>query len=706
MHWIRHSAAKLRHLIWGQLAKRSPSENAFLLVLPVVGLVVGLTLVGIAHLLAFLQKLFWGSGTYLLDAAESNPWPLRIVIPLMGGVLVGVIGWLFRVQTRGAGTGRMIQAIRLKGGQLSLGETLRWLLAALATIGTGGLLGREGPMMRVAGAIGSRVGRQFRLTPEQLRTLVCAAAASALAAVYNAPIGGSLFALEVLMGNFALDVFGPVVVASVLSTLVFRGAMGNLPRFVVPQYALVSGWELPAYLVLGVIGGGVSLVFGKVLFATEDAFEKLPGPRWIKPVLGFGLLGVLGCFLPHVFGNGYDAVNQALHEQLPLVLLLVLLPAKILATSLTFGSGGAGGLFMPTLMVGALVGGAFGHGVHTLFPVHTAGSGAYALVGMGAIVAGTTHAPITAIMMIFEQTNSYQIVLPLMFVCVVSHFTARLLGGRSLHEAGLARQGVTLPRGPEESVMQTMRVSSVMHEEVQAVNHSLPFVTVVERFLNEPYNNLYVVDSTGRFLGAIRLHALKNMLHQTDALTSVIADDLLDDSFQFVTRDQNLAEVMQVFWHERAERLPVVDNPTDRLLVGWLSKRDLFGVYSQEVLRQRQLLGHFIVNAEYGKRDVFVELPVGFELCTVELPANYDGCTLAQLSLRSHYGVHVIAVRHRDSLTCRDVVEIPGPESRLQAGDWLTAIGKLENMARFQEMLSTAGMSTEEITEGNTARTS
>ena len=203
-------------------------------------------------------------------------------------------------------------------------------------------------------------------------------------------------------------------------------------------------------------------------------------------------------------------------------------------------------------MVGALVGGAFGHGVHTLFPVHTAGSGAYALVGMGAIVAGTTHAPITAIMMIFEQTNSYQIVLPLMFVCVVSHFTARLLGGRSLHEAGLARQGVTLPRGPEESVMQTMRVSSVMHEEVQAVNHSLPFVTVVERFLNEPYNNLYVVDSTGRFLGAIRLHALKNMLHQTDALTSVIADDLLDDSFQFVTRDQNLAEVMQVFWHERA----------------------------------------------------------------------------------------------------------------------------------------------------------
>lgn len=686
----RRRLQRVQTRLTAQLAQRTPSENAFLFLLPLVGLAVGLASVGIAHVLAFMQRLFWGDGQHLLDAALNQPRELRILVPVLGGLAVGLIGVLLRVQTRGAGTAGMMQSISLKGGFLSLSETVRWLGAALVTISTGGSLGREGPMMRLAGAIGSNLGRRFKLEPKHLRMLVCAAAASALAAVYNSPIGGSMFALEILMGNFALDVFGPVVVASVISTLVFRSALGDLPRFVIPHYELVSAWELPAYLALGVLGGIVSVLFVKSIYASEDVFEKLPGPRWCKPVIGFGLLGGVAWFFPHVLGNGYDTVNMTLHEDasLTLAILLILAVAKTVATALTFGSGGAGGLFLPSLMVGALLGGAFGNRIHGWFPAYTAEPGAYALVGMGAILAGTTHAPITAIMMIFEQTNSYQIVLPLMFVCIVSHFTTRLFGGKSLHDEALLRRGIQLPKGPEGSVMETMRVADVMHDDRPAVNHSVPFRTVVERFLKEPYNNLYVIDGHGKFVGAIRLHSMKEMLTQGDALQSVIAHDLVDDSFPFVTPDDTLAVTMDKFWKQNSERLPVVDNPTDRQLVGWISKRDLFGVYSQEILRKRQLLGHFVVAEDGEKQDVFVELPEGFGLRNIEVPANCNGLTLAELAPRSKYGVHVLACKRRDPLTGHEVVELPEPQTKFLTGERIIVIGPDDAIAKFTAALA------------------
>jgi CIC family chloride channel protein len=695
MAWWRQHFGKLQARLLAQLTRRTPSETAFLLLLPVVGLVVGLASVSIAHFIDSLQRQFWGGGESFLEGMAGNPRPLLLIIPVLGGLVVGLIGWLFKVETRGGGTAGIIQAVALKGGLISLRKTIPRVGAAIITLATGGSLGREGPMAMLASAIGSRLGRQFKLSPQHLRILVCAAAASALAAVYNAPIGGSLFALEILMGNFALEVLGPVVVASMISTLVFRSCMGNLPRFVIPRYELVSVWELPAYLVLGVIGGLVSVLFIKALFGATDLFEKLRVPRWVKPAIGATLLAGIGLWLPHVFGNGFETVNMTLREELPLKLLLILPLAKLIATALSYGSGGAGGLFTPSLMIGALVGGVFGHGVHTLFPQHTAEYGAYALVGMGAIVAGTTHGPLTAIMMIFEQTNSYQIVLPLMFVCIVSHYTARGLRGRSIEDEALARAGVTLPRGPEAGVMQTMRVSEIMHPEVDAVPRDAPFAKVVEWFLKSQSNWLYVVDDDGGFLGAISMHGIKDMLHQAEALDVVVAADIMNEKFDFVTPHDRLADVMDKFWEQSCERMPVLENSINRKLIGWMSKRDLLGVYSQEILQKRQLLGHFVVNDDGEQHDAFVELPEGFELRTVELPVSCAGKTLAQLAPRSAHGVHVMAIKHRHPVTGQEVVELPGAQRQLNAGDRLVVIGTFENIAAFMAALATDLASTE-----------
>ena len=676
-----------------QLARRTPSENAFLFLLPVVGVTVGLLCAGMAHVIAFLQKLCWGSGTNLLTAAQDKPWYWCILIPLAGGLVVGAIGWYFKVQTRGGGITTIMQTLALKGGVLSLRQTVPRDWAAVVTLATGGSLGREGAMAMLASAVSSYLGRHFKLSTQHLRMLVCGAAAAALAAVYNAPIGGALFALELLMGNFALEVLGPVVVISVISTLVFRSCMGSLPRFIVPQYQLVSSWELVFYLWLGVLAGIVSVIFVRMLYTSQDIFEKLPVPRWLKPAIGMTLLGCIGIFWPHVFGNGFEPVNQILQHQtitMPVKLLMILLLMKMLASAVCFGGGAAGGLFTPSLMVGALLGGVFGYGVHSLFPHLTAEHGAYALIGMGGLLAGTIHAPLTAIMMIFEQTNNYQIVLPLMFVCVISHFTVRLLGARSLDEEALRRRGLQLPRGPEGSVMQSLHVADVMHDDVTAVNHSVPFTGVVERFLKEPNNFLYVTNGHGKFLGAIRLHALKEMLSQGDALQTVIADDLLDDTFVVVTPETKLADLMEIFWQQNCERLPVVNNLTDRKLIGWISKRDLIGIYSQEILRKRQLLGHFVVSEADEKRDMYVELPEGFELRTVAIPTQCEGQTLAQLAPRSSFGVHVLAIKRSDPATGKETVELPGPQMQLREGDRLAVIGQGTGIDQFRGALTGA----------------
>jgi CIC family chloride channel protein len=305
MAWLRQRLGQLHARLQAQLARRDPSETAFLLLLPVIGVVVGLVTVIAAHLIALLQHIFWGREGNLLDVALANPWWMRVLIPAIGGLIVGAIGWAFKVQTRGGGIVTIIQALALKGGVLSLRETGPRDTAAMFTIAAGGSLGREGAMAMLASALASKCGRLCKLSPQHLRMLVCAAAAAALAAVYNAPIGGSLFALELLIGNFALEVLGPVVVVSVISTLVFRSCMGNLPRFEVPHYEMVSGWELVFYLGLGVLAGLVSLLYVRALFGTQDLFEKLRVPRWLKPVIGMTLVGVIGIKWPQEIGRAH-----------------------------------------------------------------------------------------------------------------------------------------------------------------------------------------------------------------------------------------------------------------------------------------------------------------------------------------------------------------------------------------------------------------
>jgi len=675
---------KFQRAIRTQLAQRAPAENAYLFLIPTIGVLTGVSALAIAYLMALLQSALWRSSESLLAGAEASPWWLRLLIPTLGGAAVGLFAWLLKRDVRGAATPGLIQALALRGGHISFRQVLPTVFAGIVTVSSGGSLGREGPIIEFAAAMGSRMGRLFALNTQQLRVLVCCAAAAAISAVYNAPIGGTIFVMEILIGSFALEIFGPVVIASVISTLIFRGAMGDLPRFVIPAYELVSVWELPGYLMLGALCGLFSVLTIRCFGWVDDVFRKVRRGGFFWPVLGFALVGGIGIGFPHVFGNGAETVNLALHDQLPLYLLLALPVVKLLATAITRASGGSGGIFTPTLMLGALVGGAFGYAVHAWFPAHTAEYGAYALVGMGAVLAGTTHAPIMAIMMIFEQTNSYSIILPLMMVCIVSNLVARQIQPESLHLDALRRRGVILPSGPEAGLMQSLRVADVMHDDVEAVKERDPFHKVVEYFLNTPRNFLYVTDEERRFVGAISLHAIKDVLSAAQALDVVIAADLVEP-FEVVTPNEFLADAMEKFWRQHSERLPVVQADDSRKLVAWVSQRDLIGIYSQEILKKRQLLARFTVSdTSAQERGGYVELPEGFAIRTFIVPPALDGKTIGNLAPRSEFGVHVLQIARYDPLRRKQIVEMPGPASVVRTHDGLVVIGSREGIERLQ----------------------
>ena len=328
-------------------------------------------------------------------------------------------------------------------------------LASAISIGTGGSVGREGPIVQIGSAIGSTLGQALNVSGDRMRALVGCGAAAGIAATFNAPIAGSMFALEVILGDFGLATFSPIVISSVVATAVSRAFLGDTPAFIVPAYQLVSAWEFPIYLILGLFCAVVGVTFTKTLYRFEDLFDSLKFPEYLKPIIGGLILGVSGLYIPQILGVGYGAMDLALGQQLAWWLMLLLVVAKLLATSITIGSGGSGGVFAPSLYLGVMAGGFFGMVVHHLLPNVTASPGAYSIVGMGAVVSATTHGPLAAILILFEMTGSYEIILPLMFSCIIATIASGQFMEDSIYTLKLARRGVDIREGKEVNVLKS-----------------------------------------------------------------------------------------------------------------------------------------------------------------------------------------------------------------------------------------------------------
>ena len=453
---IRHVLTSIGHTLsarlsvwrWAKVWLRSsflPEQNYLIILSVVVGVLTGLGSVLFIYVLQMVSELARGPVAGLLSRFGSAQ---LVLLPAIGGLVVGPLVHRFAREAKGHGVPEVMTALAAHGGRIRKRVVSIKVIASSLTIGFGGAAGREGPMVQIGSAIGSTIGQWTRLTPNNVRTLVTCGAAGGIAATFNAPIAAAMFSMEVLIGRIHTD-FLLVLLTSLSSSMIARYFLGDFPAFMAPQLGLVSSGELPLYFLMGTLIGAAAIGYVRLLYWSEDTFAAWKFPDYLKPAVGGLLVGLVLRYYPDVYGAGFPAVESALWVRFPWELLLGLFAAELLANCATLGSGGSGGVFAPSLYMGAMLGGAFGSLAHGWFPDWTAGSGAYAMVGMAAFFAATAKAPTTSILIIFEMTSDYQIMLPLMAATAGSVYVSHRLFKYSVYTLKLQRRGIDFPQREE-----------------------------------------------------------------------------------------------------------------------------------------------------------------------------------------------------------------------------------------------------------------
>ena len=448
-------------------------------------------LIDLSHQIAFDSL---GAGL-----ASLAPW-LIILVSAGGGLIIGLIAHFFIGEERHHGVAGIMEAVALAGGRLRYKRTPIKAIAAAVGIGFGASVGPEDPSVQIGANLGSMLGQILHLSDERVRTLVAAGAAGGIAAAFNAPIAGVFFALELIIGELSGSLFG-IVLAAVISAVFTQAVSGPQPAFHVPAYAFNSIAELPLYVGLGLIAGPVAAVYIRALYLAQDAFHAIHVPRWLKPVIAGSIIGLVGLFLPQIFGVGYDTIEKILGgAQLPFALLVALVLAKLVMTPISIGGGFLGGVFAPSLFLGATLGAAYGLLLQAVLPAFNITPAAFAMVGMAAVLAAAVHAPLTAIILLFEMTNDYRIILPLMFAVAVSLILAQHLQRDSVYSLGLARKGVRLQRGRDVDVLEALTVTEIMHTDLITLQESDSLTAAADLFMQSRRHGLPVTNASGELV--------------------------------------------------------------------------------------------------------------------------------------------------------------------------------------------------------------
>jgi CIC family chloride channel protein len=593
------------------------------------------------------------------------------------------------VRTGGTmGIAQIMEVVAVGRKTVRFRQSLARTASSLAVISTGGSEGREGPIIQMGAAFASVVARGLKVSPERARVLIACGMAAGVAGTYNTPISGTLFVVELVMGSFTMAVFGPAIVSSFVSALVTRAVLGDAPLYQAPPFIVGSIQEMLPYLGLGLLTGFASVLFMRSLRAAKRAFHALGWRDEWRMTLGGVGVGILGIELPQVWGNGFEGTNFLLNAQPVLWICLALFAGKILATSLTIGSGGVGGVFTPGLMTGAALGGSVGIVVARVFPHLASPVSGYALLGMGGLLAGTTRAPFLSIIMMMELTKDENLLLPMMIVAVLSISGAKLFERESIYVEELRAAGVEWSETPESTALVNLKVKDILRTDVSLIPQTTPLSQVLTTFLQTRVFYLFVGDSDGRLLGVIDLHDLKDALNDPDlsdpAIASVIIAGDVVREIPFVTPEESLASVNEKLWLRDLGWLPVVDTAERRKFVGMVTRRDLLGAFDREALRQSHLLARVRRAGPGGSEFDYFELPEKHLLSQVDVPPALYGATVSEAALRSRYGVTVLAVRRlgKDGLERRFV---PSSEDRLQKGDRLVVLATDEALARLGE---------------------
>ncbi|WP_286217699.1 chloride channel protein [Paraoerskovia sediminicola] len=497
---------------------------------------------------------------------------------MVGGLIYGPLVYFGAREARGHGVPEVMVAVARHGGRIRARVAAVKALASAVTIGSGGSVGREGPIVQIGAALGSTFGQWTRMPLSRMRTLVAAGSAAGIAATFNAPIAGVIFALELILRDFTARSFGLVVLSSVTASVVGRSMLGNDPFLILPAFTVDHAWAYLLFALLGIIAGAVGIGFARILYVIEDLCDKIwRGPEWLRPAVGGVFLGLILLVLPQMYGVGYPVLEAGVNGRYAIGVLILLLVGKIIATSLTLGIGGSGGVFAPSLFVGGMLGAAFGEIVNLIAPELTPSAGAFAIVGMGAVFAGSARAPLTAVIMLFELTGEYSIILPLMLAIVLATGISRMLSKETVYSLKLARRGIDLDEHPADRVLGDLLIADVMDPSPPSVESSTRLDAASRLLLASGRTSIPVVDD-GRLRGHLRADMAAESLHSDDEVADQTVGHVIDEVGR-VDVGLTLRDALAVLHkHPEDEGIAVVD--ADGAMVGWLTHRQVLGALS------------------------------------------------------------------------------------------------------------------------------
>ncbi|MFH1003608.1 MAG: chloride channel protein [Chloroflexota bacterium] len=561
---------------------RSSDTVTGLVLAVVVGLMSGLGAVAFRWLIKSFQSLFFGGGSQLLPFLGDY---YVILMPVAGGLLVGPLVYFLAREARGHGVPEVMEAVALKGGRIRPRVSLVKALASSICIGSGGSVGREGPIVQIGSSFGSSIGQWLKLPDENVKVLVACGAAGGIAATFNAPIAGVFFALEVILGRVVTRRFAYVVISAVVADSIAQVFLGNTRAFDIPAFGVVSAWEFSFYVVLGILAALTATAFTRVLYWCEDRFDSLKMPGYLKPALGGLAIGVIGLYSHDLFGVGYEGIAKALSGQLGILMLLLLFTLKIAATSLTLGSGGSGGIFAPSLFIGAMLGTAVGSAFGLVFPAITAPPGAYGIAGMAAVFSGAARAPFSAILIIFEMTGNYAIILPLMTAVVISTIVSRAISRDSIYTLKLLRRGVDIEQEDITDVMRTVTVKEAMTKDFPTVPATMKVDGLISLFQKSGHHGFPVVDKNGLLAGVVTQVDLERQLEAASADSQLTAGDIATKHPFVAYPDQYLDRLLDNIDDAEA-RIPVVSREDGQHLLGVVGRHEIIAVYRKRTRRR------------------------------------------------------------------------------------------------------------------------
>ena len=556
-------------LVYLRARLQEHEDQVFLVLALVIGALTGLTVV--AFILLTERA---GMRLYPVGAARWR----SLVFPVGGSLGIGYLLYRYFPYARGSGVPQTKAALFARGGRITMGTIIGKFFCTSATLASGIPLGREGPSVQVGAGIASVLGRRVGLRPERVKALLPVGAAAAVAAAFNTPLAAVLFSLEEIVGDLHAPVLGSVVLASATSWMVLRLLLGNNPLFKVPQYQLIHPLEFAIYAVLGVAGGLVSAAFTKILLGIRERFLRFPKKTvWFQPVAGGLMVGLMGWFVPQVLGVGYGYVGDVLKGNMALTLMLLLLVLKLLAVTVSYSSGNAGGIFGPSLFIGAMLGGVIGTVAHRLLPAYTATAGAYALVGMGAVFAGIVRAPMTSVLMIFEMTQDYAVIVPLMISNLVSLFVSSRLQRQPIYDALAVQDGIHLPKAETRHRPRERQVARLMRLAPDLLSSDLTVSEALARYGSGEFRTLLVTDRLG-LVGVINLSTLareaeRGSDHQT--LGELVGGPV----FPHIHPDQGFDLALERMGANQLDILPVVSRADVHKLEGIVTLRSVLEAY-------------------------------------------------------------------------------------------------------------------------------